>query len=377
MLRYYLQPDAGREPFVLLDGISIWPGDFLRLCVVLLAVHLVLKTLYDLEKNVRTLERKFAITDGSSNSGQSRDGTGRRKWYNSWRNFWPQTKPYDNQNKDRVDVRSWWLRYQHWGNKWRRLGRAALLTVIYFLALILLTGAFNEPWPHLPVRGTAGTWSICLLMLAVVSSLFVIFLVVDATNLNCRSIRDLNRRRTDWHLSEPGAPTAEFGFSSHLKALEDEDYADYLDIELIASRSDVINDLIYYPCVLITLLIASRWSMTDNYLWPPALLMAYGINATLTLYCAIRLPIEANKARATSLRQLRAKLFARRVAEASGPKPEPHAKSSIIALEEVIRQIEHMDRGAFVGIWEQPVLRALLVPSSSAGLWALLEFLPR
>ena len=412
---YWWNHPALAEPFAPLNGMSIWPGDFLRTCVVLLALHFSVKLLARLQSTREELQEDFALASTGSSERDDPDGGAlrprwwrelwsdldarlaippfrgglrqvrRRKpacWLRWWTEFWPQAQNYHD-DKGQVQVWKWWHQYGTWGMTWKRVLRATLLTAFYVAIILSGMEAFHALCPDLPVRGSAAWGSRVLLWSAGLLSLFVTFLVVDATELNWRSIRDLNSGPTDWQgASGPSKCSPEvpvpgqscFEFVQYRKLLDPEDFADYLDIELIARRSDVVNDFVYYPFVLLTLIVVSYWMMTDNYAWTPALLVAFGANAAVLLYCAIRLPMEANRARDKSLRRLRDKLYTRLCAEACTN--QLPAASSVAALEGVIAQIEGMRRGAFVGIWEQPALRAVLVPSGGAGLWKLWGLLP-
>ena len=44
------------------------------------------------------------------------------------------------------------------------------------------------------------------------------------------------------------------------------------------------------------------------------------------------------------------------------------------AIEDTLEHIKKMDIGIFAPITRQPVLGALLLPSGSAGIWALLQY---
>ena len=46
-------------------------------------------------------------------------------------------------------------------------------------------------------------------------------------------------------------------------------------------------------------------------------------------------------------------------------------------IREATALIQNEDRGAFAAISQQPLAAALLLPSGSAGIWALLQFFPR
>jgi len=62
--RYCSQDPNTAEPFALYDGISIWPGDFVRLCVLLLAVHFIFKILVDLGANSQKLHLARVLDRG-------------------------------------------------------------------------------------------------------------------------------------------------------------------------------------------------------------------------------------------------------------------------------------------------------------------------
>jgi hypothetical protein len=368
----YRSQTGSIEPFALYDGISIWPGDFVRLFVLLLAVHFVFKTLVGLEKNARTLAEDFELKRDSKPPAQV------NAWLAvlaRWKTIWPHMEPASSTR--RVSVQELVNRYTPLGRPISRCLRALMLLAIYFALIVSIFQVFPSTQPYLPVRGNAYFWSLVILMLSVISTLYVTFLVVDAITLNCWFIRNLNRGRSDWPLSvDPLAPT-KFKFASHMAVLETEDFADYLDIQCIARRSNALNALVYYPFILIALLVAARWSQTDGYPWPTMLIVVFILNASWAVYCAVRLPIEARAARETSLRRLRDKLFERRANEAINPDDTKSDRSNSVALEAVIVEIEKLRQGAFAGIWEQPLLRAILLPSGGVGLWALWDLLPR
>lgn len=360
------------EPFALYDGISIWPGDFVRLFVLLLAVHFVFKTLAGLEENARTLAEDFELKRDSKPPAKA---TAWLKLLDWWKTIWPHMEPAS--ATGRVDAQELVNRYRPLGRPVSRCLRALSLLVIYCVLIFSIFQVFPSTRPYLPVRGDAYPGSLRILILGGIATLYVTFLVVDATTLNCWFIRNLNRGRTDWPLPVDPSAQTKFKFARHMAVLETEDFADYLDIQCIAQRSNAVNALIYYPFILIALLVAARWSQTDGYPWPTMLIVVFALNASWAVYCAVRLPIEARAARDTSLRRLRDKLFKRRANEAINPDDTKRDRSNSVALEAVIVEIEKLRQGAFAGIWEQPLLRAILLPSGGVGLWALLDLLPR
>ncbi len=49
------------EPFSLVTGVSIWPGEALRLVAIILSVYFISKSLYDLRKNEKELCKDFGL----------------------------------------------------------------------------------------------------------------------------------------------------------------------------------------------------------------------------------------------------------------------------------------------------------------------------
>jgi hypothetical protein len=383
-MRYCLQKPSTAEPFALYDGISIGPGDFVRLFVFFLAIHFVCKILIGLENNAQNLAADFGLVPAlaerrTASSGEEKwspiraQGSrffGQIKLHERINQLWPHTEP---PKGGHVDARSVLMRYYGWTTPGKRCLRALAYLILYLILMFAIVYAFPSANPDLPVRGGAWGFSIGILFAAVIAMLFVTFLVVDATTVNCLFIRDLNSGHTDWNLNQTFPPQSQFKFSNYLAMLEPDDCADYLDIQYIARRSDIVNRLIYFPFILVALLIAARWSKTDGYTWSGMLVVIFALNVSSAIYCAIRLPIEARAARSETLRRLRCNLFRRRAAEAVEPPPR---LSNAVALKAVISEIENLRQGAFVGIWEQPLLRAILVPSGGVGLWALLDLIP-
>ena len=142
-----------------------------------------------------------------------------------------------------------------------------------------------------------------------------------------------------------------------------------MDIDLIAKRTEVVGTLIYYPFVLISLLIVSRLSVFDNWTWPVPLLIVIGLNGSYAAWSAFSLRKTAEKARREALRNLNDLLVAR-TAEGYGDGAE--AKTA----RETISMIRAEERGAFAAISRHPLIGALLLPSGGAGIWALTQYLP-
>src|SRR5262249_37632291 len=146
--------------------------------------------------------------------------------------------------------------------------------------------------------------------------------------------------------------------------------SEYLDIDFIAQATDVVGRQIYYPFIVISLLIISRSAIFDHWTWPVALLIIVGLNAGYAAFSVIYLRRTAEGARQLALKRLHDMLMSyTAIGEAEGKEAK--------TIREVTTLIQNEDRGAFAAISQQPLVAALLLPSGSAGIWALLQFFPR
>ena len=145
---------------------------------------------------------------------------------------------------------------------------------------------------------------------------------------------------------------------------------EYLDIDFIARATAFVGRQIYYPFIVISLLIISRSGVFDHWTWPLALLIIVAFNAGYAAFSVIYLRHTAEAARKISLKRLHDMLMSY---TATGDADGKEAKT----IREATTLIENDDRGAFAAISQQPLAAALLLPSGSAGIWALLQFFPR
>src|SRR4029077_6284986 len=95
----------------------------------------------------------------------------------------------------------------------------------------------------------------------VISMLAVMYLVFDATVLCLRFVKELCRNSTEW----PAETKVQFEGRLGLgHSFVDES----IDLEFVAKRTSRISTLIYYPFILIALLLVSRSTVFANYTLP-------------------------------------------------------------------------------------------------------------
>ncbi len=199
------------------------------------------------------------------------------------------------------------------------------------------------------------------------------FYVVDAIQLNSNFIRMFAREVTKW-----GSAVTERFYRS--PPLSEEELSAYNEIFFVAQRTQVVARLIWYPLIVLTLMIVARSSFFDNWSWSPSLLAIYGINAAWALGSAVLLRRAAEQLRDAALTNLQmsrvkshaeeAKLL-RRAAEPLRDAALKTEEAKRRTFDELIAEIRGLKKGAFAPLTEQPFVRAIIVPSGGLGLLAL------
>jgi hypothetical protein len=121
-----------------------------------------------------------------------------------------------------------------------------------------------------------------------------------------------------------------------------------------------VAPLIWYPLLVLTLIVVARAPLFDNWTWPVSLVLIYVIMAAWTLGSAILLRRAAEQLRETALNDLRRfRLLGREV----------EAKREM--FDELIAEICDLKTGAFAPLTDQPCIRAVLFPGAALGLLAV------
>ena len=226
-------------------------------------------------------------------------------------------------------------------------------------ALLGLTG-----YPHNPARGAT---AVALEQVVRLSLLLLFLLVLFAVNDAIRLCRNLvvalttPRAAGDW----PPEACRDFGESlglpEDLPAPARDALLDaWIDTRFAAEITADIGPLLLFPFVLLGLLIAAYWPVTDNWDLAPGLVVVMAASFVLACINAIEMQRAASRARRSALQRLGA--MALRAGAGGDPKGP-----SVPFLQALIRSVETLREGAFVPFVEQPLVRAALIPFSSAG----------
>jgi hypothetical protein len=336
---------GGGEPFALLDGISIWPGISLFIFAGFLSWHFILKSQRELRENAKRLTERFALEEGLPEK-------------NSW--FGWDAIPVK-EATGFVDMTELWKRYLFRGRFSRRLFRVFPMAILYMLAVYLM-GLLLGGYSNLPIRGDCTLWPY-VLFLTICSYVVLTFFVVDSTLLHCGFLKQLRFGETYW-------PDKTFEKSGYESDRDGKKYIPELsrfwDVQLISERTEAVGNLIYYPFVILLFIILAHFPCFDNWPWTPALIVTLFMHFLLALFAAWNLPKVAVAYRDSVLAELN--LRKRKAFMVEGKTPE--------AIGTMIEEVESNHKGAFAYLWEQPAIRALLLPSGGIGLATLWQYLP-
>jgi hypothetical protein len=204
--------------------------------------------------------------------------------------------------------------------------------------------------------------------------LLLTYFVFDATWFCLLFVNKLRRPQTEW------PPKTMEVYKKRLQ-LQTHPVDEWIDLDFLAKRTRCIGSLIYYPFVLIALLIVSRSAVFANYAPSLANLVAQGISLSVVFGCAIILWWAAKAARDTAKQNLTDGIIAAR-----GHSPKVADKSSDATqndsddnpryakqLETLWIRVDQLNDGAFRPFSQQPLVRALLWPLGSFGWTNLIE----
>ena len=358
------------KPISLTEGISIWPTEAIHLFTLLLCIYLVCRGLVMLARNLdaitvdlhlgRTRRRLMA---------EQRSELSRLNWWQHLGTMLSLHRPRPDEQAATTDPRmsaatiATWKLYIVQNRTAARLLRSALCVLAVLLIGWLLVLAFGEP-AGAPVRGDISTHAHLLLAVAAVIVMnFLVFYVADATLICVRFARDLRRMRNNWP-----ARTIKY-FEARLGHLPPELMDHWIDLRFVAQRTRCVAGLIYYPFIVLSLLLLSRNPVFDNWRTPTAALVLAGLSGAVVLGCVVALRRVAETSRAHALADIDDALLR---ANADRPAGAPTATPQ---LELLRRHIEQLHEGAFAPWSQQPLLKALLLPFATFGGTALLDYL--
>jgi hypothetical protein len=363
--RVIISNDA-EEPWRFLSGVSIWPADI----VLVLTIVYCLWSGFRIRNSIRESNRHIGALffDSTSVTGAfvAQPRRSRRQALMDWgrrmaRPTWKRGAAAARGNG------ALWDEYLRHGSLSGSLWRALIASTVFLLAWIALT--ITHP-PIVPVRGELSYHlEYFVSKAALLALMWLVFFVADQVRVALGFFRYFVESRaegpaeahSEWQpkiLKRFGQSAAATGDERHL-------LSDYVDIRLFAERSKVIGDTVYYPFIALVLFVAARIEFFDAWTWPLALGLMVGACFVLLMLAFMMLRRAAARARSRAVQRLGRKYL--ELIGAGDGKKELAAQ-----VKDALEQVQNITEGAFRPLSEEPLLRALIIPTGGlSGLGAL------
>ena len=342
------------EPFVLLEGVSVWPSLVIRFAglVTMLVLWYLLQN--SLRSQKTFISRDFKLPQPSNpelkRSGWSAALIGPHlnlAWFD---------KDGKAVKKKSTEVTTLWqnyLRATSFHEKKYWIGSALIIGLLFFVAIATI---FDEPWfPH---RGQLVFDLHQALIYLNTSVLWLtIFWVGYETRACTRFIEALSGVHNEWPDTLLKRTNAETG-------LKPEELENYLDFQLIVRATQRIEWLIYLPFASILFTVLAQSNFFDAMDFPLAWVFFIGLALTYTLHSAWLLNKRAKEMRGRVLKYYEEQRY---MPDGSSINAEP--------FDRLISRISHTHEGAFAYVAQQPALQALLLPFGGYGSIQIIEYL--
>ncbi|MCV2364544.1 hypothetical protein LNV23_13910 [Paucibacter sp. DJ1R-11] len=380
-------PCQNCEPLAWLEGISAWPSHLIHLLALLAIVDTLDATW---SRSVHGMAEESAWLRLPEQAPKRAGVAAREGGLRFMRRIWSRhlsVAGWHAPAGGSVDFRILWHQY---GRRGSRVPRALRILLGFVLTLAVVLGLFfgfsDGAGPAVPVRGDDHRALIRFTLDAILVLLPLLVVAVgDATMLACRFIRLLTAARTVY----PGSTLAYFAASlgsaheqlwlrpiaadpalradAPLSLRRHSLLDDWIDVQVVVRRSARIGPLVMGPFVVLTLLIVGRSRLFDN--WSLTLPVAMAASAYLLglLALAVLLKQAAEQARSRALRRMEADLRWLM----GGDEDQ---RKLIEPFKRLMSSVQEERGGALAPIFEQPLVKALLVPLGGAGGAQLFEY---
>ena len=384
----------GGKPFVVLEGISVWPTEGIRILSWLLCLFMIFSGWTALSENLDEIIRHFRLgrTRRELMADQRKAELGLPWWEKlvnmfSFRFVQPEGAIRAGEVGMSGDSVDFWRRYIVQNRISARATRTTACVLIALCVSGLLWLGMRDGW-YIPQRGTLVVsihrW---LHFLMIISMYFLVFFVVDATAFCVSFVRGLRMHGANW------PPSTLQKFERELQIPHS--YLDnWIDLEFIAWRTTCVTRLIYFPFIVLSLFLLSRSAAFDDWYMPATGIALSVLGASIALACAVALRFAAEKSRHHAMALMRDALTrvsgdpprAAATAPAGSsaapaapadpqvhvPPPDPPKAAQLSLL---LARMDSLHEGAFAPFWQQPLLKAVLLPFATLGGSTLLDYL--
>lgn len=355
------------KPLSFTDGISPWPTYGIRLLTLVLCLYFVVRAWSSLAANVNRIARDFRLGDTrhhlDADLAAENPGPWRTKRMASMLSvrFYRDRPPHPAGDPAAMtpNAERFWKHYLLQNRASARLLRTLLCVATMVAISELITRAIGDA-PIAPLRGDlTATMQSLTTQPTSIAILFLVFFVVDATVLSVLFVRGLRLHHANW----PQRTLQQFNASTGLPV---EHLDDWIDLQFIARRTRCVGTLVYYPFIVLSLMLLARSPFFDAWYTPPSVAVLAALSFAIVLTCAWALRHSAETSRRLALDHLHDAIL-RAKGAASGP--------LVSQLETLRDRVDRLREGAFAPYSQQPLLKAVLLPFLTFGGSSLFDYL--
>jgi hypothetical protein len=328
MMWCFVEPQGwlnNKEPYALLEGVSTWPSQAMRLVALILAGYFIIEV-FCFPK---------AFTSHFRLRGLETQAT---------RHLSP------NDLKNYVLLYDW----QNWQDVKRRYRYVLIWGAVFYIVEIVLFLYFGIP--NIPYRGDSMFLLNGALLqgLLVPASIILLVLVTDAVKMAVNLVeRCFPDNLDDEEVKWPEETLIKY--ADYFNLLDDRnDVREWVGMRFIAGLTKHIYGLIGYPLVIALLVVVACSSYFDNWQIPMVLKLMIGFSLGWLLFWDHRLKKAAEKARGNALKLLRA-----RVINWLGRGDEAKTRSE--QLDRLISMIENYDEVVYKSFIQRPIFQYSLL----------------
>lgn len=397
--------DLRGEPLSFTNGTSLWPTIFIQVGATVLACAFIFYAKYILGGNSDALTRRYILQAGNHNINNI-DRV--KRWLVPWVFFifistfgsyaWNDVNPsghpltvclsilsllalpyillFELDKKLELDkkhfryIKHWaekdtrniirlydlWQQYCEYGKFPHRASRVVAVWLFFAIIETILIYLL-PPWPS-PCRGDTCDWVSWISVISFVVVMILLFFILDAVRLCYFWIKKL---RTNHPLlaDKTTLTTEDLQLFNDIKKRTSGSALRSLEeiVDLVAERTLVVDRLIYFPMLCIMLMLFARIAYFDNQEFPLSKGITFAASISLLFYAGFMLRKEAEELRLCAIKSA-----------------ENLVKDKIILsrteVDAVINKIKNVNKGAFEPMFEQPVMRALLIILASIGIFS-------
>ncbi len=253
-----------------------------------------------------------------------------------------------------------WGSYLQMKKKSNCLLRVSFLIFLFLICFSFIIANDLDSVFDVPSRGEESYYlNLFVFIVSIIAYWVLVFSITDMSHLSSRFIYLLINNEIIW----PGSKLNQYCSQYDLP----EDIAKQkLAMDLVNRLASAINSFIYYPFIVLFLLILSRSHYFDNWHYTPQLLTVISLTAAIAVLSAIRIRNAAIKAREHILERLESPYR-----NSITHKEKEHAHSIQLLVEE----IRDLKTGPFLPLSQHPIVLSILLPIGSiAGLYMIEHF---